>query len=55
MTSTNVKRHDGYIKSLLTTEMVEVVTELNDIIDCQFLVFLHSIQHKKILSMRYSL
>ena len=35
MTSINVKRHDGYIKSLLTTEMLEVVTELNDIIDCK--------------------
>ena len=35
MTSMNVKRHNGYIKSLLTTEMVEVVTELNDIIDCK--------------------
>ena len=32
MTSMNVKRHDGYIKSLLTSEMVEVVTELNAII-----------------------
>ena len=31
----NVKRHDGYIKSLLTTEMVQVVLELNDIIDCK--------------------
>ena len=29
----NVKRQSGYIKSLLTTEMVEVVTELNNIID----------------------
>ena len=35
MTSMNVKRHNGYIKSLLTTEMVEVVTELNDLIDCK--------------------
>ena len=31
----NLKRHDGYIKSLLRTEMVEVVTELNDIIGCK--------------------
>ena len=32
----NVKKHGGYIKNLLATEMVEVVTELNDIIDCKY-------------------
>ena len=36
MTTMNVKKPDGYIKSLLATEMLEVVTELNDIIDCKY-------------------